>query len=117
MDYVKIAREIVYHTEQERGTGRTFILNYGVHLSDRKPIIVGFSRQHANEEVSNHIECGHMKCISLKDIENGELNGTKGPTILTHIVQEELLKQLLKRITELEEINQDLILENVQPLL
>lgn len=30
------------------------------------------------------------------------LAGVRGPTVLTHIVQEELLKQLLKRITDLE---------------
>lgn len=30
MDYVKIAREIVYHMESERGTGRTYILQNGL---------------------------------------------------------------------------------------
>lgn len=119
MDYVQIARELVYQMEHERGTGRTFILNHGVCNSDTNPVIVGFSHQHANIEIDNQIISTKPKyqTISLQDVENGALNGTRGPTILTHIVQENLLKELLKKITELEEINEELRLMSMPPIL
>ena len=49
------------------------------------------------------LQIAGCKVIGLSEVENGALKGNRAPTILTHIVQEELLKQLLIKIVKLEE--------------